>query len=300
MPKPFDKMPTSHAEQVALLQSRGMSIQDPAAAEARLQHLNYYRLTAYWLPFEATHTPHRFRPGTTLEAVLALYELDRQLRLLLLDGLERIEVSVRSQWAYQMAHRHGAHSHLDSSLVRNQEDWKKALELLKKEVRQLRQSSEKFIEHLVSAYSEPLPAVWAVCEVMSLGLLSRIYGNLKPSSTRAAIAAPYLVDEKVLGSWIDHLRTVRNFCAHHSRVWNREFVWTPSLPRNKPPGLRSQFHANSRKIYNTLVLMLHLMDRITPGHSWRSQLRTFLLIQAPSQLQAMDFPPGWDSFPIWQ
>ena len=40
MKRPFAKPATTHAQQVALLQQRGMVIEDPAAAEFYLQHLN--------------------------------------------------------------------------------------------------------------------------------------------------------------------------------------------------------------------------------------------------------------------
>src|SRR5690606_8733789 len=63
-PLPFAKPATTYAEQVAILERRGMDVDDHAAAEFYLQHLNYYRLSAYWLPFEASHTPHTFIPGT--------------------------------------------------------------------------------------------------------------------------------------------------------------------------------------------------------------------------------------------
>lgn len=295
--QPFTKPPTTYGQQVALLQARGMDFQDPVGAENHLQHLNYYRLTAYWLPFEASHEPHRFRPGTTFEAVLSLYDFDRRLRLLLLDALERIEVSVRSQWAYQMAHLHGAHSHLDSTLARNQSHGTENRLLLEKEVKR---SGEIFIKHLSAAYSEPLPPVWAICEVMSLGLLSRWFGNLGPAATRKAIALPFQVDEAVLDSWLNHLRTVRNCCAHHSRVWNRDFTQTPKLAFSKPAGLGSQFSSGSRRIYNTLVLMLHLMDCASPGHSWRAKLRGLLIDPESPPLGKLDFPADWENYPIWR
>lgn len=222
-----------------------MRIDDPASAEFYLQHLNYYRLSAYWLPFEATHNPHEFRPGTRFDDVLNLYVFDRNLRLLVLDAIERIEVSVRGQWAYQLAHHHGPHAHLDISLAARPYLWEINIAKLRQEVER---SDEVFIKHLQNNYSEPLPPVWAVCEVMSLGLLSRWYGNLKPMQTRRAIASTYGLDEKVLGSWLHHLAMVRNTCAHHSRLWNREFTITPLLPRSKPASLTPQFHIGSRKL----------------------------------------------------
>lgn len=294
--RPFTKSATTHGQQVALLQQRGMVIDDPAEAEFYLQHLNYYRLGAYWLPFEADHATHTFRPGTRFADVLNLYVFDRELRLLVLDAVERVEVSVRSQWAYQLAHQHGPHAHLDVALAFNPQHWQTNLDKLRGEVDR---SDEAFIKHLRATYAEALPPVWAVCEVMSLGLLSRWYNNLKPMPTRRAIAAVYSVDERVLESWLRHLSLVRNTCAHHSRFWNREFTITPLLPRSKPLGLAGQFQAGSRKLYNALVILLHCMDVIAPQHQWRSRLKA-LMARHGVAVSAMDFPTNWERLPIWQ
>jgi abortive infection bacteriophage resistance protein len=112
------------------------------------------------------------------------YIFDRELRLLVLDAIERIEVSVRSQWAYQLAHLHGSHAHLDPTLF-NPRFWQKNIDDLTREVKR---SDELFIQHFQTSYVEPLPPVWAVCEVMSLGLLSRWYGSLRFTKTQTAIA----------------------------------------------------------------------------------------------------------------
>lgn len=296
MKRPFGKPATTYTHQVALLQQRGMVIDDAAAAEFYLRHLNYYRLGAYWLPFEADHAAHTFKPGTRFADVMNLYVFDRELRLLVLDAIERVEVSVRSQWAYQLAHQHGPHAHLDASLAHKQHLWQANLDKLTEEVNR---SDETFIKHLKATYSEVLPPVWAVCEVMSLGLLSRWYNNLKPMPTRRAIAATYGVDESVLSSWLHHLSLVRNTCAHHSRLWNREFTITPLLPRNKPAGLAAQCRPSSRKLFNTLVILLHCMDVIAPQHHWRTRLKE-LLTRHAVPVTAMDFPPGWDQMALWQ
>lgn len=296
MKRPFTKPATTYAQQVAQLQQRGMVIDDPTAAEFYLQHLNYYRLGAYWLPFEDDHATHTFRPGTRFTEVLNHYVFDRELRLLVLDAIERIEVSVRSQWAYQLAHQHSPHAHLDPALALKAAFYAKNLAKLTDEVDR---SDETFIKHLKATYAEALPPVWAVCEVMSLGLLSRWYNNLKPMPTRRAIAATYGVDEKVLESWLRHLSLVRNTCAHHSRLWNREFTITPLLPRNKPAGLAAQCHTGSRKLYNTLVILVHFMDVIAPKHHWRTRLKD-LVARHAIPVAAMDFPAGWEQWAIWQ
>lgn len=292
---PFTKPALTLAAQVTLLQSRGMLIADPAQAEFYLRHLNYYRLCAYWLPFEADHATHTFKPGTRFEDVLNLYIFDRELRLLVMYAIERIEVSVRTQWAYQLAHCHGSHAHLDRSIAYRDNWHQRQLAQLTEEVTR---SDETFIRHLRDTYQEPLPPVWAVCEVMSLGLLSHWYSNLQPMPTRRRIAAPYGVDEAVLQSWLHHLTVVRNTCAHHARFWNREFTVRPQAPRSKPAVLRGQFVPDSHKLYNTLLLLLYLMDVVAPAHHWRQRLIGLIDAHAVDTAE-MGFPLEWRACPLW-
>lgn len=293
---PYTKPATTYAKQIEILRERGMGFHDEEKAKFYLQHLNYYRLGAYWLQFEEDHTTHKFKAGTTFENVLTLYTFDRELRLLLLDAIERIEVSVRAQWAYRMGHLHGPHSHLDQNLALNRFHWQSNVEDLKKEVSR---ADETFIKHLSATYVEDLPPVWAACEVMSLGLLSRWYANLKPMHTRRLIAGIYQLDESVFTSWLHHLSVIRNICAHHSRLWDRPFNRvSPKAPLSKPAHIVNEFTGQHR-LYNTLVILLHFMDTISPDSGWRERLKT-LLTAHQAQLNKMGFPDNWAERPIWQ
>lgn len=294
--RPFNKPALTCAEQVAQLQRRGMVIADPAQAEFYLGQLNYYRLGAYWLPFENNHEAHTFKPSTRFEDVLNLYVFDRELRLLMLDAIERIEVAVRAQWVYQLAHRHGTHAHLDATLAYRTDRWQKHLRKLREEVER---SDETFIKHLIATYLEDLPPVWAVCEVMSLGSLSHWFHNLKPMPTRRAIAASFGVDDGVLQSWLHHLTFIRNLCAHHARLWNREFTITPQAPRSKPATLAGQFQPGSRRLYNTFALTLYMLDKVSPASTWRERLKA-LIAHHGINVAAMGFPTDWASRAIWQ
>ncbi len=108
----FTKPPLSVDEQVVLLQRRGMAFDDAAAARHTLLHINYYRLRAYWLPFEvetSTDGDHAFRPGTRFEDVIASYTFDQRLKPLLMDAIERVEISLRTRWTHEFAMRYGSH-----------------------------------------------------------------------------------------------------------------------------------------------------------------------------------------------
>lgn len=291
MRESYAKRALSYREQLELLRRRGLTITDLGAAEFYLANLNYYRLAAYWLPFESDHATHAFMPDATFDRALALYVFDRELRLMVLDALERVEVAVRARWAYELAHAHGPHAHLDQHLhQRTPGAYERDRATLHEAVARA-ERQEVFIHHLLRKYAEPLPPLWAVCEVMPFGLLSRWYGNLSDVQVRAAIAKEFDLDHRQLASWLHHLTIVRNVCAHHGRLWNREFTVTPTAPKNKPDGLESRWEHGSRQIYNTLLILLHFMDVVAPEHSWRARLREHLAtLDAPGGIEAMGFP----------
>lgn len=295
MTRPFSKPALTLSDQINLLESRGLVISDKAKAEFYLARINYYRFRAYCLPFEQNSQTHGFITGTTFENILDLYIFDRELRLHLLDAIERIEVSMRSIWAYELAHTYHPHAHLDRTLF-DEKQWVKNLANLHREVER---SKEDFIRHFKQTYSEALPPVWVAVEVMSLRTLSSWFSILKPRQIRQKIAIHYQLDHEVLASWLHHLAIVRNTCAHHSRLWNKEIIVSPKNIRSLGHPLHNEIVTNSKKIYNSLVILVYLMDQIAPNHQWGKEL--FDLIKTcPQSLSAMDFPSNWGSRQIWQ
>lgn len=293
----FEKPALTIEQKLALLRSRGLSINDEARATHCLQHINYYRLTGYWLPFEESHNPHRFKPGVSFEDIINVYSFDRELRLLLLDAIERIEISLRTQWAFHLAHHAGAHSYLDQTLASSSRKHARQLGLLAHEVES---SQETFVVHLRTKYKHPdLPPIWAACEVLSLGQLSRWYELLRPISLRAKIARVYGLDQQVLESFLHHLTYLRNLCAHHSRVWNREFTILPPVPKSKPQLLAASITKPAdRRIYNTCCFIQHLMNVVSPGHCWNDRL-VQLLDRHNIPATQMGFPDDWRVRPLW-
>lgn len=87
--------------------------------------VSYYRLSAYTLPFQCGNPEHHFNHGASFCKVLDLYIFDRQLRLLLLDAIERIEVALRARMTNALAKNHGSHAYLDRAIfdTRYDHDW---------------------------------------------------------------------------------------------------------------------------------------------------------------------------------
>lgn len=293
--KAYAKLATSYKEQLSILQKRGMNISDQTEALKALKHYNYYRLSAYWLSFKERQDSNDFKSGANFDDVLKLYDFDRRLRILVLDAIERIEVSVRGQWSYALGHVHGAHAHLNPRIAKNENYWESNKKALLKEVRR---ADELFIYHFLNNYEEELPPVWAACEVMSLGLLSKWYSNLKPKHTRAMISQTYGLDEDVLQSWLHHLAVVRNISAHHSRLWDRNFTRVKLMrPKSKPEALVDSFVENDQ-IYNSLIILVHFTCLISDCDNWKERIVS-LLEENIEHLGAMGFPTDWKSQVIW-
>ncbi|GIU51738.1 ABC transporter permease [Shewanella sairae] len=300
---PFVKPPITFADQIQKLQQRGLIVSNRAEAEFYLSQLNYYRFAAYCLPFEQDHASHTFQANTKFEDVLNLYIFDRELRLLMLDAIERFEVSLRTQIAYSLSHSYGtAHPHLNPAIFHSTQIYDKSVENLEGEVNR---SREDFIRHLTNKYSEDLPPIWAAVELMTIGQLSKWYSNIKKRRDRQDIARAYQVDESILTSFCKHLTHVRNYSAHHARLWNRGFTLTMTVPRRGPQDLVAGLDSTQqqgraqRKIYNTLVMLIHLMNIMNPGHHWKQRLID--LIQSHKiDTSKMGFPADWQQRQIWQ
>lgn len=272
-----------------------MEFADTARAAEVLRDTNYYRLGAYWLGFEQDHATHQFKKGTAFEQVVALYEFDRALRLLVLDAIERFEVSARAQWTYHLSHAYGAHAHTVEA-AHERTLWARNVEDLTKETQR---ADEVFIDHLTQKYAETLPPIWAVSEVMSFGLLSRWYKSLRVNSVRKAIAARYQVHPDVLESWLQHFTVVRNNCAHHSRLWNRWFDRVALMIPKRHPVLEGEFFTTKNKLYNSLLVLAFLTHTIMGGDEWKQSLLALINANPAVPLADMGFPENWRTMAIW-
>ena len=301
----FNKPPLDIPAQIALLKSRGMTFADEARAHRVLSHVNYYRLRAYWLPFEklgqapATENNHFFQDRTEFDEVYSLYVFDRRLRVLLLEAIERVEIALRTHWAQVLAEKYGSHAYLSEDIFYRKNVYANCITSLDEE---LQRSKETFVKHYQSKYTEPSrPPIWAIAELLTLGGLSKWIENINARQDRQAIAARFQLDEVVVRAFAHHLTHIRNICAHHGRVWNRKFTLIMTIPK-QPKNLHEQFNRDQieeRKIYNTLVMLTWCIRAINPQTTWPQRVKELLLTRSEQDLKAMGAVETWqDSMPF--
>jgi abortive infection bacteriophage resistance protein len=281
----FDKLPITISEQLNLLQNRGMIIDNIDEATHNLTHINYYRLSAYWLPYELLNS-HNFKENTNFQEILNHYKFDRELRLHILKAIERIEISLRSNMAHILSLKYGTHPHLQKDIFSNNDKYNNTLQKLKSEINR---SNELFIKHFNNSYKEELPPLWASVELMTIGQISNWYSNLKHRKDRNDISKIYGLNETILKSFMHHLTIIRNISAHHSRLWNRRFMFTFKLPNN-PAELSSKInHNNTNSIFNTIIMIEYFMNIIDKDTSWYKELNE-LIVSYDINKDSMGFP----------
>jgi abortive infection bacteriophage resistance protein len=304
MTRRFDKPALALPDQIEHLRAAGMTVADNARAEQWLRHVSYYRLSGYWHIWKDRAAPGetRFLAGADFDQICALYAFDRDLRDCVGHVLEQVEVALRGAWAYALAQAGGSHGYLDAALYSDRREFHQMLAKLAAETGW---SAETYVRHYRETYNEPaLPAVWMVAEMMSFGQLSRWYSLLACPTLRSEIAKPFNLREQQFVSIVKHLVDVRNICAHHGRLWNRGFRSPPQLPR-RPRSLQATLDSTQAghaagKIYNSLVLLLHLGQSVDPQSDWRKVLIDVLATHPTGDLATMGFPGDWTERPYWR
>ena len=163
-----------------------------------------------------------FKPYTTFEDIVYLYNFDKELKSLIFENIRLIEISIRTKICLHMCTNYGSHWFYDKNCYKSELDYKKTLEILENE-KGLKKDT--FIRYYSEKYFEPeLPPFWMLSEVLSMGDLSKILHGINFRDIKAIardISSHYYI-APVITNWIHVLATVRNICAHHSRLWNRE------------------------------------------------------------------------------
>lgn len=298
----YNKPSITIAQQIVQLKSRGLIISDDSTAAHFLQNISYYRLAGYWWPMQADKSLHAFKPNSTFENVIAIYNFDRELRLLLFDVIERIEIAFRTKLIYHLSHEISPWWFEDANHFKNPVEHTETILSIDRELKQTR---EVFIKEHYKKYhtDERRPPAWKTLEIASFGNLSKLYGNLLPSVKSKDSIAKELgtVNHTFLPSWLQSITQIRNICAHHGRLWNKNLPGRPKL-LSKPPNSWVNDVPPAKEhfmLYVHLCCMKYLMNIVNPGNHFTKRL-TDLLTKYPNiDPNALGLKPNWNLEPLW-
>ena len=283
------KQAKSFHEQIEILKSRKLIIENEQNAIDFLNKVNYYRLSGF---FKLFSNCDEFNDGITFEMIQQVYEFDSKLRNLLNEILEYIEILLKSQIAYNIGTTISPLAYLDSSIYVDESKFNQ----LKDEINDCvtrKYKNEEFIKHHVG---KDIP-IWAIVEVMSFGNMSMMFSNLKKEH-QDIIANTYLKTKSYyLKNHMYVLTNIRNTCAHRSRIYGKYFVLAPRIgDKDKQRLILNGVNIanSSSKIFIFIYIMLKYTNN-SYNTSFISRLKKLIEeYKSYISLDEIGFPENWE------
>ena len=209
-------------EQLDILKSKGLTINDYDKAKEILLRENYFFLNGYRSPF-LVNGSKRFIDGSTFEELYALFTFDRYFRNIIFKNLLIVENNYKSIFSYVLSRKYGykEKDYLNpDNFDRIKEKNKQINDLIRKVKRQIRINGYQHAatSHYINNYGY-IP-LWVGVKVLSFGLIGELFSILKQED-KEEIASYYTnISSSSLGDYLSILSNYRNLCAHEDILYN--------------------------------------------------------------------------------
>jgi len=281
--KNFTKTHLTYDEQIALLESRGLIIRDKELARRKLKHISYYRLSAYFLPFQTEKDV--FIVDTRFEEILRFYYFDKELRKIIFNAIETIEVNIRANIAYSLSEQTGAFGYMKKENLNVR--YTEYLNLMQTIQRETHRSKEAFVTHFKKKYESDILPIWMVVEIISFSTLSKFFKALK--AEQETLTSELNMPPKVLKNWLHVVNHIRNICAHHGRLWNKQFAIKALIPKKIP-----QFKdLKNDKIFMLIMILNYMFKNMDTSNEFTEKIKNLLKEYPEIPLEALGFTEDW-------
>lgn len=274
MSKTYSKTPLNVKEQIELLESRGLHIEDKEECAEFLENISYYRLG--WYIKEFYNEDNAFIKNTTFRKIKNVYITDQKLRQLIAGSIDCIEVALRTKLVNVICcHFQTPFWHTDNNNI--QEIVKNKVKISKGNNCPFKHFNKKYSEKENTNHNYPF---WLISEFLFFSEISIIYGKYlkdeKYKVVRKNISKNFDLNPYQLERCLHSLSILRNVVAHHDKIYKRIF---PFPARNKnfkfinneeEPFVKYNFFINHYYIID------HLLSKIQPKNTWRQDVNNLL------------------------
>ncbi len=209
-------------EQIEILKSKGLKLDDIDYARNVLLRENYFFISGYRHLFLKSEKDRMFIPGTDFKELYAMFNFDRQIRNIFFKNILIVENNAKSIFSYQLSRKYGIKEkdYLNpSNFDRSGEKARQVNDLLKKIKRQIRINGGQHSAtmHYISNYG--YVPFWVVVKVLSFGLISELFTIMKREDQKE-IAEVYGVSPENLMDYFPIMANFRNLCAHEDIMYD--------------------------------------------------------------------------------
>lgn len=305
----MEKSWLSYDEQLELLVNRGMRVDDPAVAINALSEVNYYRLSGYFRYWQRNPESgdSTFLEGTSFEPIYALYQAEQNLANSCKPLLMRMEVILKTRFAYYYGHNVGPVATFAYGKGFTQPTSEDADRVEEHILANLDRSREPFIAHhrdeikqgrvyKPQAYDR-LP-IWVAVEALTFGSLSRLIEASSQSGVLDDLADSLGTSRKLLPGQVKSFVYLRNRVAHCARLWNHSVLEVPGIQPNTSRRIQRQYHAfDDHSVYKIFVALHDLAKRSGLHPDWLPQTIEPLLDENPLLAYGITKPVAYGRVP---
>ena len=229
MPKDFKTID----EQLAILEERGLTVDDEKAAKDFLKYNNYYRISGYSLTLR---NHDRFYSSATMQNIIDIYYFDHALRTNLFNIITKIEVNIKSIYSYYFTQKYGSLGYLDKNNFNDSRIFPSYDDIINKvhSIVKVNTNHEEYLKHF-QTINEKIP-FWAYIESFTLSDLSKLY-SISEYDIQVLVAREFGLNSnnnyKIMCNYLYCLAFLRNICAHGGRLYNRKFNTKPNLNKRE-------------------------------------------------------------------
>lgn len=286
--KPFKTI----EEQIAILEDRGLIIDDEESAKKFLANLNYYRLSAYTLTLRKDD---QFYENVHFSDVMQIYNFDMELRAVLMYLLESIEVSMRTYIGYFHGKTYGALGYYNASSFEDEERFNKFTDDYKNAIMEYG-DKEVFVQHHNDVYDGKFP-IWVLVELLTLGTLSRLFKNL-PKDIRNEICKSHYgkINDEYIGNWLQGCTILRNICAHRGRIYNRQIPFSIRLGKKDQQIFRDNgisINRASKQLFAYIIVMKKMIPDDNVWNTFAGRLNYLINKYSFVKLNYYGFTDDW-------
>ena len=277
------KQPKTYDQQLEIIKLKGFVVNNDTECIEFLKQVNYYRLSAYFLPFRKKDGA--YFENINFNRIQRIYEFDSRLRGLLFHCIEKIELYLRTKLAYYSGHSYGSLGYIDENNYNEKHDHEKFTKLLNVCIEE--NKNTLVVKHHKAKYKGAFP-IWVIIEFFSMGMLSYFYADLQSGDQKSIAKEVYSTSVACLKSWLRCITDLRNRCAHYSRLYDWSFTALPKMPKGFDT-------LQNRKLFSqVLVLKLLYPDK----KEWSSKIMIELKAvieeyENDISLKHIGFPKDW-------
>lgn len=288
---PFRKSPLSPQALLAKLKSQGLLVDDEELALSYMSYVGHFRLKGYWYQLQNPLTKF-FKPNITFAHICSRYECDREIRAIILESVERLEVAVRTVICNFLSLKYSPHWFLTTEIFapKGRNGIGQMLSKIEGEIE--RASSRSYIKSYYEKHDDPyLPPSWAMSECVTLGTWSKIFAMLRDPADRKAISSKFGIKQvEVFESWLHTLTVLRNMAAHHDRFLDIKIGVSPTNLK-----LKGITFPDNKTVYASLTVIHVLLTSIGFQGGLKARLLAIEEKYGAEHFQHMGFVKNWNT-----